>query len=85
AETTPVSEAARLQDDLRRAQIEPWAWVVNATLVGSGTTDPLLRQRVAGELRQIARVRDGLASRIAVVPWRAEAPRGVAALRALMG
>jgi arsenite-transporting ATPase len=85
AETTPVSEAARLQDDLRRAKIEPWAWVVNATLVGSGTTDPLLRQRVAGELRQIARVKDGLAARLAVVPWRAEVPRGVEGLRALIG
>ena len=29
AETTPVLEAAQLQDDLRRAGIEPWAWVVN--------------------------------------------------------
>ena len=28
-ETTPVSEAAALQEDLRRAHIEPWAWVVN--------------------------------------------------------
>ena len=29
AETTPVLEAANLQQDLRRAGIEPWAWVVN--------------------------------------------------------
>src|SRR5574337_1400574 len=29
AETTPVLEAANLQADLRRAGIEPWAWVVN--------------------------------------------------------
>ena len=27
AETTPVLEAAHLQDDLRRAGIEPWAWI----------------------------------------------------------
>ena len=26
-EVTPVSQAAALQDDLRRARIEPWAWV----------------------------------------------------------
>jgi len=81
-ETTPVSEASRLQDDLRRAGIEPWAWVVNASLAGSHTRDPVLARRVVIELQQIARVR-GLAQRLAVVPWSAQEPRGVAALRAL--
>ncbi len=37
AETTPVLEAANLQQDLRRAGIEPWAWVVNNSL-GSCST-----------------------------------------------
>ncbi|MDO9194027.1 MAG: arsenical pump-driving ATPase, partial [Undibacterium sp.] len=32
AETTPVLEAAGLQTDLRRAGIEPWAWVINNSL-----------------------------------------------------
>jgi TRC40/GET3/ArsA family transport-energizing ATPase len=41
AETTPVSEAARLQADLRRAEIEPFAWVVNASLAAAGSSDPL--------------------------------------------
>ena len=36
-ETTPVSEAGALQDDLRRAKIEPFAWVINRSLLGSGT------------------------------------------------
>lgn len=45
-ETTPVSEAGRLQEDLRRAKIEPYAWVVNASLAASGTRDPLLRERI---------------------------------------
>lgn len=81
-ETTPVSEAARLQDDLRRAGIEPWAWVVNESLAASRTRDPVLMRRVAIELAQIERVR-GLAQRIAVVPWSAHEPRGVAALRAI--
>ncbi|MGZ3416160.1 MAG: arsenical pump-driving ATPase, partial [Isosphaeraceae bacterium] len=31
-ETTPVSEAAALQDDLRRAGIEPFGWVINKSL-----------------------------------------------------
>jgi arsenite-transporting ATPase len=82
-ETTPVSEAASLQDDLRRAQIEPWAWVVNRALAGSGTTDPLLRRRIAGEAVQIARIRDGLARRLHVIPFSAEPPVGIARLLAL--
>jgi arsenite-transporting ATPase len=82
-ETTPVSEAASLQDDLRRAKIEPWAWVVNRTLAGTGTTDPMLRKRIVGEAVQIARIRDGLARRIHVVPFSPEAPVGIARLLAL--
>ncbi len=46
-ETTPVQEASHLQDDLRRAGIEPYAWVVNASLAATGTRDPLLRARGA--------------------------------------
>jgi arsenite-transporting ATPase len=82
AETTPVSEAARLAADLRRAGIEPWAWVVNASLAAAGTDDPLLSARVEAELRQIERVR-ALAPRMALVPWKTTEPRGVAALREL--
>ncbi len=79
-ETTPVSEAAALQEDLRRADIEPYAWIINRSLVAAGSRDPLLRTRFAGELAQIERVRHGLATKLFVVPWQASAPAGVAAL-----
>lgn len=46
-ETTPVLEATQLQDDLKRAGIEPWAWVINASLAAAGPTDPLLVQPAA--------------------------------------
>ena len=69
AETTPVSEAARLQADLRRAQIEPFGWVINSSLAAAGSTDPCLKQRVAAELEQIDVVRERHAHRIAIVPW----------------
>src|SRR5690606_20361080 len=45
AETTPVLEAADLQDDLLRAGITPWAWVINNSLVAATTTSPLLARR----------------------------------------
>jgi arsenite/tail-anchored protein-transporting ATPase len=82
-ETTPVSEAASLQEDLRRAKIEPWAWVVNRTLAGTKTADPLLQTRVAGEAAQIGRIRRGLSQRLFAVPFCAEAPVGIARLLAL--
>jgi arsenite-transporting ATPase len=83
AETTPVLEAAHLQDDLRRAGIEPWGWIVNSSLAAAESRDPLLRLRAASELGQIAKVREGLAERFAVVPMQAEEPAGAERLRAL--
>jgi arsenite/tail-anchored protein-transporting ATPase len=82
-ETTPVTEAAHLQADLRRAGIEPFAWVVNASLAAAGPTDPVLVERAVAELEQIEKVRFSLATRIAIVPWMAEEPRGSEALRRL--
>ncbi|RQW40511.1 arsenical pump-driving ATPase [Novosphingobium sp. LASN5T] len=84
-ETTPVLEAARLQEDLRRAGIDPWAWVVNASLAATGTTHPVLAARAATEAPEIAKIRDGLAKRHAIVPMLAEDPVGAARLRALVG
>jgi arsenite/tail-anchored protein-transporting ATPase len=75
-ELTPVSEAAALQDDLRRAGIEPYGWVVNAALSGSGTSDPLLRARAALEQPHLERVGGSLARRAWLVPWQAEVPFG---------
>jgi arsenite-transporting ATPase len=83
AETTPVTEAAQLQADLRRAGIEPFAWVINSSLAASGTKDPLLQERIAGELTQIERVRRELAKRIAIVPWMKEPPIGSPQLLAM--
>jgi anion-transporting ArsA/GET3 family ATPase len=83
-EVTPVSQAAALQDDLKRAQIEPWAWVINKSIAATGTTDPLLQARLAGEIRQTERIANGLAQRTFVLPWLPEPPVGVAALGALV-
>ncbi|MBK6695984.1 MAG: arsenical pump-driving ATPase [Myxococcales bacterium] len=83
-ETTPVSEAGQLQEDLRRAKIEPYAWVVNASLAASGTRDPLLRERIPAELRQIARIGHDFAGRVAIIPWMTDEPIGVANLRAVV-
>ena len=84
-ETTPVSEAAELQQDLRRARIEPYAWVVNRSLLGTRTADPVLRARMVGEEAQIARIRAGLATRLFLLRWQERPPIGLTALSAIAG
>jgi arsenite-transporting ATPase len=80
AETTPVLEAANLQADLRRAGIEPWAWIINSSVAAATTKSTLLRQRAANELREINTVATRHAQRYAVVPLLKEEPVGVARL-----
>ena len=83
AESTPVHEADRLQADLRRAGIEPFGWIINASLATSGTTHPTLRARAAAELTHIERTRQ-LSSRASwLVSWHTDAPVGADGLRQL--
>ena len=81
AEATPVHEAERLQRDLARAGITPFAWVIEQSLLASGTRDPLLSLRGEYEIPFIRRVADQLAPRCALVPWLANAPVGVEGLQ----
>jgi arsenite-transporting ATPase len=83
-EPTPVLEAAQLQEDLRRAGIEPWAWVINSSLAAAPTASPLLKQRAALEVAQIEAVRTRYAKRIALVPMQTEEPVGIDQLRSLL-
>lgn len=83
-EVTPVSQAAALQDDLRRARIEPYAWVLNKSVLAAGTLDPLLRARLAGERQQIERMSAGLAQRLYALPWLAVPPVGLGELSKLV-
>ncbi|MDZ7852409.1 MAG: arsenical pump-driving ATPase [Halomonas sp.] len=84
-ETTPVLEAARLQDDLKRAEITPYAWVINASLAATDTSHPLLVARAATEAPEITRVEETLSARYSVVPMLADDPTGADRLRALVG
>jgi len=80
-EATPVHEAARLQDDLRRAQIEPFAWIINQSFALSGTTDTLLAARGANELKYIEEVASKLADNVVILPWRPGEIKGVEQLQ----
>ncbi|MFN3319072.1 MAG: arsenical pump-driving ATPase [Allorhizobium sp.] len=80
-ETTPVSEASALQDDLRRAGIAPYGWVVNKSMAITGTRDPLLRARIRGEKAQIERVKRDCADRVYGLDFRPIAPVGLEELK----
>lgn len=83
AEPTPVQEAKDLQEDLRRANIEPWGWIINNSLVQDGIKAELLRERAASQLPLIDKVVNEYSPRTAVVSMQKQEPIGVDALEKL--
>lgn len=84
AEATPVHEAERLQNDLRRAGIEPFAWIINQSFSLVSTTDPVLVSRKINEGQYINEVTQKLSNRVVVVPWLKEPPTGAAGLSSML-
>ena len=82
-EATPVHEAASLQRDLRRAEIEPYAWIINQVLSPLAITDPLMKQRQAHEQKYLREVSEMQASRVGIIPWQIVPPIGLQALSRL--
>lgn len=80
AEATPVHEAESLQQDLARAGIKPYAWVINQSLFASGSRNPLLAARGHYEIPYINKVAQELSPRCALIPWLAEPPIGAKGL-----
>lgn len=79
-ESTPVHEAAKLQEDLRRADIEPFAWIINQSLTPLEVEDPVLIGRQRNESSLINEVVSRLAKRTTLIPWLADSPTGVRGL-----
>lgn len=67
-EATPVHEARALQADLVRAGIQPFAWVVNQSLLPLEVSDLVLQARRTAEPRFLEEVRE-VAPRLAVEPF----------------
>lgn len=82
-ESTPVHEAERLQADLRRAHIEPYGWLVNASLAQTTTAHSTLAARAAGEAPHLARINELSSSRTWSLAWQQQPPIGPDALRVL--
>ena len=84
-EATPVHEAAQLQQDLKRAEIETFAWVINQSFQPLTVTDPILKQRKQNEIPFIREVNETHAQRMVVLPWQKQSPTGINSLRQLAG
>jgi arsenite-transporting ATPase len=77
AETTPVLEAANLQADLRRAGIEPWAWIINNSVAAASSPRPCCASARATNCARSNAVATRHARRYAVVPLLEDEPVGV--------
>lgn len=82
AETTPITEAEHLEQDLARAGIQPWGWIINNTLVNHQTHSGLLIERALKESEEILRV-SKLQSNLALVGLQNEEPIGIEGLSKL--
>src|SRR5699024_8129760 len=69
AAATPVLEAARLQEDLERAQIAPKWWVINQSLYEADTSEANYEVRAVSDVNCIQKVKHFLDLYCAVSPW----------------
>lgn len=68
-ETTPVFEALRLRDDLRRAGINNKWWVVNQCLSLTDTKNPMLIARAEAERQWLEKVRAISMDKFVAISW----------------
>jgi arsenite-transporting ATPase len=83
AEATPVHEASRLQDDLKRAGIQPKWWVINQSFYATHTVDPILRGRAQSEVQWIEEVQRKSQNHCVIIPWQSEDTVGYQKLKEL--
>lgn len=76
AETTPVYEALRLQDDLKRAGIHSKWWVINSSMYATHTTNEILKAKATNEIQWINKVNEISKGNFAVIEWKSEEVKG---------
>lgn len=75
-ETTPVYEALRLEEDLKRAGISAKWWVVNQSLYGMNTTNPMLAAKADSEVEWLNRIDEHSNGNFALIVWSADEIKG---------
>ncbi|MEQ3595141.1 arsenical pump-driving ATPase [Bacillus albus] len=84
AEATPVHEASRLQEDLKRADINPKWWVINQSFYATHTSDSVLRGRAQSEMQWIQAVQRESQNNCVIIPWQSDDIVGYEKLKALV-
>ncbi|MBU3142672.1 arsenical pump-driving ATPase [Clostridium sp. CF012] len=76
AEATPIYEAMRLEEDLKRAKIATKWWIINSSLHATVTTNKLLSAKASNEIEWINKVDANAKGKFAVIPWSPDEIKG---------
>ena len=68
-EATPTHEAKDLQEDLKRAGIKPYAWVINRSFALTNSSNNLLCQKALKEIKYIKGIKDSLSFKTLIKAW----------------
>ena len=75
-EATPVYEALRLEDDLKRAKIAAKWWIINQSLYQTGTSNTLLQAKASNEVEWINKVDEHTDGHFAIIAWSGDEIKG---------
>lgn len=75
-EATPVYEALRLEDDLKRAQITAGWWVINQSFYQAGSSNAFIKAKASHEAEWINRVGIHAGGSFVLIPWKADRVKG---------
>ena len=76
AEATPVYEALRLEDDLKRAKIAVKWWIINSAFYGTRSSDALLSAKASHEVKWINKIALQSGENFALISWTADELKG---------
>ena len=76
AETTPVYEALRLQEDLKRARLHSKWWIINSSMYATNTTNKVLKAKASNEIQWINKVNEISNGNFAIIDWKPEDVKG---------
>lgn len=69
AEPTPVYEALRLEEDLKRAEIFNKWWLINSSLYASNTSNKILKSKANEEVKWINYLDEHTNKNLALIAW----------------
>jgi arsenite-transporting ATPase len=83
-EATPVYEAERLQNDLKRAGLHVSHWIVNQSFSNIKTEHPILSQKAQHEAKWLEKINTLSNNHTVIIPWSLKEPTGLDGLHTLL-